>query len=117
MVFKQTGNMLLRKFIFRALLFLLLSFSLLITACEKTEDELGVIENTIAGIILNDTNFSSLEALMVKANVAITFDGTDPFTVFGPDNAAFAASGITPAVINSYSQAQAQTIFLYHTLI
>ena len=78
---------------------------------------LAVIENTIAGIILNDSNFSSLEALMVKANVAITFDGTDPFTVFAPDNAAFAASGITPAFINGLSQAQAQTIFLYHALI
>ena len=109
--------MLFPKFIFRAVFFLLLSASLLMTACEKTEDVPGVIGNTIAGIILNDTNFSSLEALMVKANLATTFDGTDPHTVFGPDNAAFAASGITPAVINGYSPAQAQTIFLYHTLI
>jgi len=109
--------MLLGKFIFRAVFFLTLSTSLFITGCDKTEDVPGVIENTIAGIILNDSNFSSLEAVMVKANLAITFDGTDPFTVFAPDNAAFAASGITPNVINSLSQAQAQTIFLYHTLI
>ncbi|HZI54062.1 MAG TPA: fasciclin domain-containing protein, partial [Chitinophagaceae bacterium] len=91
--------------------------SVVITGCEKTEDEPAVIGNTIAGIILNDSNFSNLEAVMVKANVAITFDGTDPYTVFAPDNAAFAASGITPAVINGLSQAQAQTIFLYHSLI
>src|SRR4030095_10014443 len=95
----------------------LASLSLLIIACEKTEDEPAVIENTIAGIILNDSTLSTFEALMVKANLAITFDGTDPYTVFAPDNAAFAASGITTAVINNYSQSQAQTIFLYHTLV
>ncbi len=109
--------MLLRKFIFKAVFFLTLSMCLVIAGCDKTEDEPVVIANTIAGIILNDSNFSSLEAVMVKANLATTFNGTDPLTVFAPDNAAFAASGITPAVINGLSQAQAQTIFLYHTLI
>ena len=107
----------LRNFIFRAVLFTLAAFSLLMTGCEKTEDEPAVIGNTIAGVILNDSTLSSFEALMVKANLSLTFDGTDPYTVFAPDNAAFAASGITTAVINGYSQVQAQTIFLYHTLI
>ncbi len=106
-----------RKFIFKPVLIFLAGISILITACEKTQDEPAVIDNTIAGIILNDSTLSTFEALMVKANLAITFDGTDPYTVFAPDNAAFAASGITTAVINNYSQSQAQTIFLYHTLV
>ncbi len=109
--------MLFPRYIFWPVLLLLTSVSIFITACEKTEDEPAVIENTIAGIILNDSTLSTFEALMVKANLAITFDGTDPYTVFAPDNAAFAASGITTAIINNYSQAQAQTIFLYHTLV
>ena len=109
--------MLLQKIIFKAVISLALSASLLMTGCNKNEDVPAVIGNTIAGIILNDSNFSSLEALMVKANLATTFDGTDPLTVFAPDNAAFAASGITSAVINGLSQAQAQTMLLYHTLI
>jgi len=109
--------MLLQKIIFRAVIFLALSASLLMTGCDKNEDVPGVIGNTIAGIILNDSNFSTLEALMVKANLGTTFDGTNPLTVFAPDNAAFAASGITSTVINGLSQAQAQTILLYHTLI
>ena len=109
--------MLLQKIIFRAVIFLALSASLLMTGCDKNEDVPAVIGNTIAGIILNDSNFSSLEALMVKANLATTFDGADPLTVFAPDNAAFAASGITSSFINGLSQAQAQTILLYHTLI
>jgi uncharacterized surface protein with fasciclin (FAS1) repeats len=117
MVSNQTGNMLFRKSIFRPVLIFLAGITILINACKKTEDEPAVIENTIAGIILNDSTLSTFEALMVKANLAITFDGTDPYTVFAPDNAAFAASGITKAVINNYSQSQAQTIFLYHTLI
>ena len=106
-----------RKFIFKPVLIFLAGISILITACEKTQDEPAVIDNTIAGIILNDSTLSTFEALMVKANLAITFDGTDPYTVFAPDNAAFAASGITTTVINNYSQSQAQTIFLYHALI
>ena len=117
MVFKQSCMILLPKIVSRAILFLALGISLVISGCEKTEDEPAEIGNTIAGIILNDTTLSAFEALMVKANLAIIFDGTDPYTVFAPDNAAFAASGITTAVINGYSQSQAQTIFLYHTLI
>lgn len=75
-----------------------------------------VINNTIAGAILKGVGYSTLEALVGKANLAITLDGPGPFTVFAPDDSAFAASGITLSFINSLSQQQAQTILLYHTL-
>ena len=86
------------------------------TGCDKEEDVVPVINNTVAGAILKGVGYNTLEALLGKANLAITLDGTGPFTVFAPDDSAFAASGITLSYINSLSQQEAQTIMLYHTL-
>ena len=87
-----------------------------ISGCDKEEDVVPVINDTISGIILTSPEFSMLEALVAKANLAITLDGPGPFTVFAPDDSAFAASGITLSLINSLTQQQAQIILLYHTL-
>ena len=92
-----------------------ISICLVISACDKTEeDEAAVINDTIAGLILKSPDFSSLEALLVKANLATILDGPGPFTLFAPDDSAFAAAGITASLINSLSQQQAQSILLYH---
>jgi uncharacterized surface protein with fasciclin (FAS1) repeats len=86
------------------------------TGCDKEEDVVPVINNTVAGAILKGVGYNTLEALLGKANLAITLDGTGPFTVFAPDDSAFAVSGITLSYINSLSQQEAQAIMLYHTL-
>ena len=86
------------------------------TGCDKEEDVVPVINNTVAGAILKGVGYNTLEALLGKANLAITLDGTGPFTVFAPDDSAFAASGINLSYINSLSQQEAQAIMLYHTL-
>lgn len=88
---------------------------ILCSGCEKTEDEIPVFKNTIAGQVLKDTNYSSFESLVGKANLAIMFDQDGPFTVLVPDDDAFAASGITQSFINGLSREQAQRIVLYHT--
>jgi uncharacterized surface protein with fasciclin (FAS1) repeats len=88
----------------------------LATGCDKEEDVVPVINNTVAGAILKGVGYNTLEALLGKANLAIILDGTGPFTVFAPDDSAFAASGITLSYINSLSQQEAQAIMLYHTL-
>jgi len=95
---------------------LAVSICFVTTGCDKEEDVVPVINNTIAGAILKGVGYNTLEALLGKANLAITLDGAGPFTVFAPDDSAFAASGITLSYINSLSQQQAQTIMLYHTL-
>ena len=46
--------------------------------------------NTIAGIVANDPNFSTLLAAVQAAGLTETLNGTGPFTVFAPTNAAFA---------------------------
>jgi uncharacterized surface protein with fasciclin (FAS1) repeats len=105
-----------QQFINRTIVSIAISICIVTTGCDKEEDVVPVIKNTISGAILKGVGYSTLEALVGKANLAITLDGTGPFTVFAPDDSAFAASGITLSFINSLSQQQAQTILLYHTL-
>jgi len=93
-----------------------ISGCLFIAGCNKKEDIVPVINDTVAGLILKGAEFNTLEALVAKANLAITLDGTGPFTLFAPDDSAFAASGISVSYINSITQQQAQSILLYHTL-
>lgn len=91
--------------------------SLLVTGCDKDDDD---DDNNSSGniteIVVASADFSTLETAVVKANLQATLSGAGPFTVFAPNNAAFTASGITDATLNSLTQAQVQTILLYHTL-
>ena len=100
----------------RTIVSIAISTCLFIAGCDKEEDVVPVIDDTIAGIILKSPEFSMLEALVAKANLAITLGEPGPFTVFAPDDSAFAESGITLSLINSLTQQQAQIILLYHTL-
>jgi len=85
-----------------------------LSSCDK--DDTPAATNTITDIVVSGSNFTTLESAVVKANLQATLSGTGPFTVFAPDDAAFAASGITTAVLNSLTAAQIQNILLYHTI-
>jgi uncharacterized surface protein with fasciclin (FAS1) repeats len=103
----------LKNLISRTHLFLLLAAPAVLNSCKKDDDKTS---NTITDIVVANADFSTLEAAVVRANLQATLSGTGPFTVFAPDNAAFAASGITVSVINSLPPADLQNILLYHTL-
>jgi uncharacterized surface protein with fasciclin (FAS1) repeats len=105
-----------QQFITRTIVSIALSTCIVIAGCDKQEDVVPVINDTVAELILKGTEFNKFEALLAKSNLAITLEGRGPFTVFAPDDSAFAASGITLSYINSLSQQEAQTILLYHTL-
>ncbi len=99
-------------------LFAVLSLSTLalsFSSCDKEDDKTPQLETITAQVVAN-TNLTLLESAVVKANLATTLSGAGPFTVFAPTDAAFAASGITAATINTLTPAQLQTILLYHTL-
>lgn len=85
------------------------------TGCENDDDAPGM-NGTVTEVVVNTDNFSTLESAVVRANLATTLDGAGPFTVFAPDNAAFTASGVTTATLNSLTADQVKTILLYHTL-
>lgn len=99
------------------LLFILSAFTFAIsfTSCSK-DDNPVIVSNTINDKIVSDASFTLLEKAVIKAGLTETLKGPGPFTVFAPDDAAFAASGITSATIDSFSAAQLKNILLYHTL-
>ena len=84
------------------------------TACEKDNNE--PVSNTITDVVVANSNFSTLKSAVVKADLQTTLKGAGPFTVFAPDDAAFATSGITSSVLNSLTAAQVKSILLYHTI-
>lgn len=94
---------------------LILAFGAIATfsSCEDDEEP---VDNTITGAVVANANFSSLETAVVRANLATTLRGNGPFTVFAPDNAAFAAAGLTDAAINSTDPTALANILLYHTV-
>lgn len=63
------------------------------TSCEDDDEPMPATDITaIAG---GDAQFSTLVAALTKANLVSTLQGTGPFTVFAPNNAAFTKAGIT----------------------
>lgn len=86
-------------------------------ACDKDDDNpTPPADETIAGAVIASANFTTLEAAVVKGDLKTTLEGPGPFTVFAPDDAAFTASGITNATLNSLTKEQVSAILLYHTL-
>lgn len=71
---------------------------------------------SVTDIVVADPNFSTLEAAVLKAGLADALATTNPITVFAPDNAAFAASGITEATIASLPASAVDGILKYHVL-
>lgn len=91
---------------------LLLSIGLMSCDDEEAPNSSG----TIANIVVSSDNFSTLETAVIRADLSATLNSAGPFTVFAPDNAAFTASGVSAAAINTLTPAQVSSILLYHTL-
>lgn len=93
-----------------SLAFLLIT--VLMVSCSDTESALSAPVPNIAQIVSQSPNFSTLNAAVAKAGLADALANTPNITVFAPDNAAFAASGITS--IDGFTSAQLRSILLYH---
>ncbi len=104
----------LKKIIRQSAFAIALTVPVLFTSCDKDDDP--AVTNTITDVVVGNASFSTLEAAVIKANLQATLSGAGPFTVFAPDDAAFTASGITSAVLNTLTPAQVSNILLYHTL-
>lgn len=71
---------------------------------------------TITNFLKSATNATRFSNALSRANLDTVFNGTGPFTVFVPVDAVFTSSGITDAMLNSYSPTQLRNIILYHTI-
>ncbi len=66
------------------------------TACNDDDDAPSTPAlGNIAGVASADPQFSTLVGALTKAELVTTLQGTGPFTVFAPNNAAFTKAGIT----------------------
>lgn len=84
------------------------------TACDKNNDD-AAGPQSIADIVNTNASFSLLKAAVAKAELgAALSSGT--LTVFAPDDAAFAASGITSATIGTLTKDQLANILTYHVV-
>lgn len=77
-------------------LFTILVAVFVMSSCEKEETTPSTPAlGNIATVASGDAQFSTLVAALSKAELVTTLQGTGPFTVFAPNNAAFAKAGIT----------------------
>ena len=104
-----------KKFFIKSATLMVTGALIFFTSCNK-DDDVPASTNTITDIVVAGSNFTTLESAVLKANLQVTLSGAGPFTVFAPDDAAFTASGITTATLNSLTTAQVQNILLYHTI-
>ncbi|HMU71402.1 MAG TPA: fasciclin domain-containing protein [Ferruginibacter sp.] len=87
------------------------------SSCKKDDDVVATpAANTITDVVVNTPTFSVLKDAVVKAGLDGTLKGAGPFTVFAPDNAAFAAAGINAGTISALTPDQLKALLLYHTL-
>lgn len=97
--------------------FLVIASGLLITSTQVScsKDDPAPAPKNIAEIVSSDANFSLLKQAIDKAGLGTALS-SGTLTVFAPDNAAFAASGITSATINTLSAADLAEILTYHVV-
>ena len=85
-----------------------------LVSCKKDE---AAPAKTIATLVTENANLSLLRTAVVRAGLVETLSGQGTFTVFAPDNNAFAAAGLgTEAAINAVPEATLRQIILYHVL-
>ncbi|MGL2993604.1 fasciclin domain-containing protein [Flavobacterium sp. TSSA_36] len=59
------------------------------TSCNNDDDNPTPVDNTITGLAVKNSNLKILVQALGKAELAATLQGTGPFTVFAPTDAAF----------------------------
>lgn len=58
-------------------------------SCDNDDDNPKPVDNTITGIAVKNSNLKILVQALTRAELAATLQGTGPFTVFAPTDAAF----------------------------
>ncbi len=103
------------KFTSRFLALITAGALITLSSCKKDDNPVPV-SNTITDVVVNNASYSVLKEAVVKAGLSTTLSGTGPFTVFAPDNTAFASAGITSATVTALTPTQLSDLLLYHTI-
>jgi len=98
---------------------------LLFTGCSEEDDDNNNNQNdtpTLAGLVSGDARFSILADALSRTGLDVTLDGSGSFTVFAPNDAAFAALfsdlGVADLdeALNTLGEEAISNILLYHVL-
>lgn len=92
---------------------MLMVLSLSFVACNKDDDEQPEDSQNIVEIVTGDAQFSTLASALQRVNLVTVLEGTGPFTVFAPTNAAFNALGVD---LSTISDEDLKEILLYHVI-
>jgi transforming growth factor-beta-induced protein len=94
-------------------LFTFLVSSIMLTGCNDSTTSVDEGQS-ITEIAVNSPDFSVLVDALSQAGLASTLDTGGPFTVFAPNNSAFAA--LPAGTLESLTEEQLTEILLYHVL-
>ena len=84
-------------------------------ACKKENNEPQ--NQDILGVVTSNADFSLLQTALIHANLTGVLEGKGSFTVFAPNNAAFAAAGLdTDTKIKAMPIETLKRVLLYHVL-
>jgi uncharacterized surface protein with fasciclin (FAS1) repeats len=86
---------------------------LLLASCKKEEP---VVLPNLDTFISNQSNLSTFNAVLTKANLDEYKKGPGPFSWLAPTNDAFAAAGITADSLNKMSPGAVSYLLMYHVL-
>jgi uncharacterized surface protein with fasciclin (FAS1) repeats len=91
----------------------LLTVAFFSVSCNDDDEPTG--PGNVTSIVANNPNFSILNSAINRAGLGSALS-SGTLTVFAPDDAAFAASGLSAAAVNGLSVASLDSILKYHVL-
>ena len=103
-----------KKFQFYLSVFLAFALIVPFTSCDDDSSDEPPPPQSIVEIATSDAQFSTLVAALDRVGLVSVLEGSGPFTVFAPTDAAFQAAGVTD--LNAFSDAELREILLYHVL-
>lgn len=99
---------------------LLAGIAITFTACKDDDNNNPVTPpatSTITDAVVAGSQFTLLEAAVIRAGLATTLSGPGPFTVFAPTDDAFRAAGFADAAaVTAASDVTLRNILLYHVV-
>ncbi len=88
------------------------AFLVILSSCKKDDDDIS----TISGLTSDLSWLTTLNTAVIKGGLVAKLNGTEQLTMLAPTNDAFAAAGITTAVLESLSSNDVANILYYHVI-
>ncbi|MEY3577854.1 MAG: hypothetical protein RL394_1439 [Bacteroidota bacterium] len=101
-----------KRFYAYAIPTIIAAFLVIFSSCNKDDDDIP----TISGLVSDRSSLTTLNTAVIKGGLVAKLNGTEQLTLLAPNNDAFAAAGITAAVLESLSSNDVANILYYHVI-